>query len=165
MKSATLGYTFIEVLIVVAVATVLIGIAATYRISDTGLRLAELEFEEYYRIAKNLLIHAHSLHVQGFRYVGDLNTEQLKAATQGSDWEKTVRQIAGITDGHDKDDFKMRFNEYAVQVIFLAADELELVAYPVQKRRIAGSKDEVVLTRAVQLKRSRNLRVNDYLTN
>ncbi|MXX99092.1 MAG: prepilin-type N-terminal cleavage/methylation domain-containing protein [Gammaproteobacteria bacterium] len=165
MKSASQGYTLIEVLIAVAMIAVLVGVAAAYRMNNVNLQLAELDFQERYNIAKNILLHAQNLHTQGFRYSGALDIEQLKVAARGGDRQASVNRISKITADYAKDDFKMYFNAQDIRVRFLVADDVVLKGYPLQRHRIAGDKDEVVLTKTMQVERSRVLRLNNYLAN
>ena len=165
MRSTMRGYTLIEVLIVVAMVSVLAGVASVYTMNDADLQLAELEFREHYQKAKSILMHAQNLHAQGFRSTGDLDIDQLKTVTLGSDRETIANQIVKITAGHARGDFKIRFDEKYIQVKFLVADEVMLGSYPVQKQSIVGSKDEVRLRKTIQSERSRILRSNNYLMN
>ena len=165
MSARTLGYTLIEVLLVVAMIAVLFGITIAYTMRDADLQMAELEFREHYQKAKSISVYARNLHTGGFRSSGDLNIEQLQAATRGSDREVLANRIAQITTGHAKDDFKIRFAGKYIQVKFLVADEVASSGYPVQRRSLSGSKDEILLTKMIQAERSRVLKLNDYLMN
>ncbi len=165
MITRIFGYTLIEVLLVVAVLAVLAGITIAHTMGDVDLQLAELEFREHYRKAESISVYARNLHIGGFRSTGDLNIEQLQAATRGSDREVLADRIAQITTGHARDDFKIRFAEKYIQVKFLVADEIASAGYPVQRRSLSGSKDEISLTKMIRAERSRALRLNDYLIN
>ena len=163
MKSVASGYTLIEVLIVVALVAVLVGITANYKISDARLQLAELEFQKNYQKAKNILIHAHNLNIQEFPASGDLNTQQLQAATRGKAWEASANQILALTAGHAKNDFTIRFNPQSTHVKFLIDDDIRLNGYRVQRQKIAGDKDEVILIKALPNNQGRVLRFDNYL--
>ena len=165
MRSAIFGYTLIEVLIVIAMLAVLLGITITYTIGDVDSRLAELEFREHYQKAESILLHAHNLHAGGFRSNGDLNVEQLQTATRGSDREAVANRIVKITAGHARDDFKIHFAAKYIQVKFLIADEVISDGYPVRRRSLSGSKDEISLRKMIQAERSRILKSNRYLMN
>ena len=159
------GYTLIEVLLVVAMLASLLGITIAYTMYNADLEMAELEFREHYQKAKSILLYARNLHIGGFRSNGDLNIEQLQAATRGSDREVLANRIAQIITGHAKDDFKIRFAGKYIQVKFLVADEVASEGYPVRRRSLSGSKDEILLTKMIQAERSRALKLNDYLMN
>ena len=163
MKFATLGYTLIEVLLVVAMLAVLVSATIAYTVSDVDSQLAELEFRENYQKAESILLHAYNLHTAGFRSNGDLNVEQLQTATRASDGEAIADQIVKITADHARDDFKIHFAEKYIQVKFLIADEVVSDSYPVQRRSISGSKDEISLRKMIQAERSRVLKFNHYL--
>ena len=165
MRLVVLGYTLIELLIGVALVAVLVGVVATYKISDAELQLAELEFQENYQRAKNILIHASNLRAQGFTASGDLDNQQLKVATRGKPWKASADQILAIAAELAKDDFKIRVTTQNIQVKFLVDDAVGLNGYGVQRRQIAGGKDQVILVKRAQMKRSRVLRLNDYLMN
>ena len=163
MSARIFGYTLIEVLLVVAMLTVLLGITIAYTMHDTDLQMAELEFREHYQKAKSISVYARNLHIGGFRSSGDLNIEQLQTATRGSDREALANRIAQITTGHARDDFKIHFAEKYIQVKFLIADEVVSDSYPVQRRSMSGDKDEISLRKMIQAERSRVLKFNHYL--
>ena len=165
MNVRTFGYTLIEVLLVVAMLAVLLGITVAYTMRDADLEMAELEFREHYQKAESISVYARNLHTGGFRSSGDLNIEQLQTATRGSDREVIANRIAQITTDHARDDFKIRFAEKYIQVKFLVADEVASEGYPVRRRSLSGSKDEISLTKMIQAERSRVLKLNDYLMN
>lgn len=164
MRAVMFGYTLIEVLIVVAMVSVLVGLTITYTVKEANLRLAELEFREHYQKAESILIHGQTLHTQGFRSTTALNITQLSAATQGSNGEAIADQIAKITADYTGDDFKIRFADKYIQVKFLVADEVVLNGYPVSKQSMVGSKDEVLLRKTMRTERSRALKSYNYLT-
>ena len=165
MKSEIFGYTLIEVLLVVAILAVLVGITIAHTMRDVDVQLAELEFREHYRKAESISVYARNLHTAGFRSGGDLNIEQLQTATRGSDREVLANRIAQITADHASDDFKIHFAEKYIQVKFLVADEVASAVYPLQRRSLSGDKDEVSLRKMIRTKRSRALKLNDYLMN
>ena len=165
MKPTPPGYTLIELLVVVAMVSVLISITVVYSMNTAADRLAEADFQEHYLKAKNILLHAQSLYVQGFRSATDLNIEQLQTATDGSNWEVFANEISEITDGHAVDDFKIRISNADIQVKFFIADDIVLNGYPVQRQRVADGKDEIILTKVMHPARSRILKFNDYLAN
>ncbi len=165
MSARIFGYTLIEVLLVVAMLAVLLGITIAYTMHDADLQMAELEFREHYQKAKSISVYARNLHTGGFRSNGDLNIEQLQTATRGSNREVLANQIAQIATSHARDDFKIRFAEKYIQVKFLVADEVASEGYPVRRRNLNGSKDEISLTKMIQAERSRVLKLNDYLMN
>jgi len=161
MKTA--GFTLPELLLVVAIVAVLVTVAVAYRMSDADSQLAKLAFQEDYRKAESLLIHARSLHAQGFRSSGDLTATQLVAATRGSDRHATAAQIATIVGNDHADDFKFRFAAGQIQVRFRVADGVATARYPLQRQQLAGGEDEVILSRPPLTQRSRILRVTDHL--
>ena len=165
MSVRVFGYTLIEVLLVVAILAVLLGITAAYMMRNADLEMAELEFRKHYQKARSISVYAHNLHAGGFRSSSDLSIEQLQTATRGSDREVLTNRIAQITTGHAKDDFKIRFAEKYIQVKFLIADEVVSDGYPLRRRSLSGSKDEISLTKMMPVERSRILKLNDYLMN